>query len=71
MPRRGVLTDAEREFADQMGRDWAVNNPGLDAPYWVEGRQFKIGQTVTFKFRELSNDGIPKEARYWRGRDAE
>ena len=57
------LTDAEREFADQMARDWATNNPGIDAPYWVEGRQFKKGQTVTFKYRELSDDGIPKEAR--------
>jgi ATP-dependent DNA ligase len=65
------LTDAEREFADQMARDWAVNNSGIDAPYWVEGKQFKKGQTVTFKYRELSDDGIPKEARYWRRRDAE
>ena len=65
------LTDAEREFADQMARDWAVGNPGIDAPYWVEGTQFKKGQSVTFKYRELSDDGIPKEARYWRRRDAE
>jgi hypothetical protein len=26
---------------------------------------------VTFKYRELSDDGIPKEARFWRRRDAE
>ena len=26
------LTDAEREFADQMARDWAANNPGIDTP---------------------------------------
>jgi ATP-dependent DNA ligase len=65
------LTDAEREFADQLARDWATSNPGADAPYWVESRQFKKGQTITFKYRELSDDGIPKEARYWRRRDAE
>ena len=65
------LTDAEREFADPMARDWATNNPGIDAPYWAEGRQFKKGQAVTFKYRELTDDGIPKEARYWRRRDAE
>ena len=47
------------------------HNPGMDAPYWVEGKQFKKGQTVTFKYRELTDDGIPKEARYWRRRDAE
>jgi len=29
---------------------------------------FKRGQQVTFKYRELSDDGIPKEARYWRPR---
>ena len=65
------LTDAEREFAAQTARDWAVNKPGSDAPNWVEGQRFKKGQTVTFKYRELSDDGIPKEARYWRRRDAE
>ena len=65
------LTDAEREFADPMARDWAANNPGQDAPYWIEGKRFRKGQTVTFKYRELSDDGIPKEARYWRRRDAE
>ena len=65
------LTDAEREFGDQLARDWAANNPGIDAPYWVEGKHFTKGQTVTFKFRELSDDGIPKEARFWRRRDAE
>lgn len=27
---------------------------------------FKIGDTVTFKYRELTNDNHPKEARYWR-----
>jgi len=27
---------------------------------------FPIGTKVTFKYRELSNDGIPKEARYYR-----
>jgi DNA ligase-1 len=65
------LTDAEREFADPMARNWAANNPGIDTPYWVEGRQFKKGQMVTFKYRELSDEGIPKEARYFRRRDVE
>ena len=65
------LTDAEREFADPMARQWASNNPGTDAPCWVEGKHFRKGQAVTFKFRELSDDGIPKEASYWRRRDAE
>jgi len=65
------LSDKEREFCDQMARDWATSNPGQDAPYWVEGKHFKKGQMVTFKYRELSDDGIPKEARLWRLRDVE
>jgi hypothetical protein len=65
------LTDAEREFSEPSARQWAANNPGIDAPSWVEGKHFRLGQTVTLKYRELSDDGIPKEARYWRRRDAE
>ena len=37
------LTDAEREFADPMARDWAASNPGIDAPYWVEGKYVQEG----------------------------
>ena len=40
-------------------------------PAFFQGKSFKRGQTVTFKYRELTDDGIPKEARYWRRRDAE
>lgn len=29
---------------------------------------FKVGETVTYKYRELSDGGVPKEARYWRKR---
>ncbi len=65
------LTDAEREFTDQRAVDWAKQNPGQDAPEWVQGKHFKKGQAVTFKYRELTDDGIPKEARYWRRRDVE
>lgn len=27
---------------------------------------FLIGDTVTYRYRELSDDGVPKEARFWR-----
>lgn len=33
--------------------------------FWTN-KQFPIGSQVTFRYRELSNDGIPKEAAYWR-----
>jgi hypothetical protein len=65
------LTDVEREFADPVMRDYASTNPGKDMPAVCQGKSFKVGQAVTFKYRELSDDGIPKEARYWRRRDVE
>jgi hypothetical protein len=65
------LKDVEREFASGEMGVFAAANPGVDMPDWLQGRHFKKGQTVTFKYRELSDDGIPKEARYWRRRDVE
>lgn len=34
----------------------------------VETPHFKIGDLVTFKYREFTDDGIPKEGRFWRKR---
>jgi DNA ligase-1 len=62
------LTDAERQFDGEAASAWAAQNPGVDVPQWVDGRYFHRGQSVTFKYRELSDDGIPKEARYMRPR---
>ena len=64
------LTDAEREFANGQ-HTHATAHPGEDMPRDTQGKHFKVGQTVTFKYRELSDEGIPKEARYWRRRDVE
>jgi DNA ligase-1 len=63
------LTDEEREFLNLSMSQSAAENPGKDMPAFFQGRYFKVGQTVTFKFRELTDDGIPKEARYWRRRE--
>jgi len=65
------LTDAEREFLNPDMVRAATAKPGQDMPVFAQGRSFKVGQKVTFKYRELSDDGIPKEARYWRRRAAE
>jgi len=62
------LTDAEREFADESDMAWAREHPGQDMPEGTPAMMFKLGQRITFKYRELSDDGIPKEARYWRNR---
>jgi len=64
------LTDEEREFANPDMSANAVAHPGQELK-GCTGRFFKVGQTVTFKFRELSDEGIPKEARYFRRRDVE
>jgi DNA ligase 1 len=61
------LTDAERMFGKH--KDWAITNPGKDVPDWVESMCFDRGDIVTFKYRELSDGGIPKEAHYWRKRN--
>lgn len=57
------FTDQERELIP-LDADWARQNPGVE----MKGRclAFPIGTKVTFRYREVSNDGIPKEARYWR-----
>jgi len=65
------LTDEEREFLNlDMGR-MAAENPGEDMPAYFRGKHFKVGQTVTFLYRELTDDGVPKEARYFRKRGVE
>jgi DNA ligase-1 len=65
------LTHEERKFDDTgilLASGYAAKNPGKDMPAGTQGVHFKLGDSVTFKYRELSDDGIPKEARYWRKR---
>jgi hypothetical protein len=63
------LTDNEREFSNKRSSNEAVKNPGTDMPAWTEAKHFKRGQRITFIYRELSDEGIPKEARYLRKRN--
>jgi len=65
------LTDDEREFDNHQMVEYARSHPCKDMPSWIESKYFKIGQSITFKYRELSDDGIPKEARYMRQRGDE
>ena len=60
------LTNDERQFSKEWQMNYAWDRPGEDMPSDLSGLHFKIGDTVSFKYRELSDDGIPKEARYWR-----
>lgn len=46
---------------------WAMVHPGVEVNgEYITNPKFPIGSTITFRFRELSDDGVPKEARYWR-----
>ena len=60
------LTDEERQFDSPFGENIAILAPGKDMPAGTEGKHFKVGDTVEFRYRELSDTGIPKEARYLR-----
>lgn len=65
------LTDVEREFLTKADQEWAWQHPGEDLPGNTEAEHFVRGQQITFLYRELTKDGIPKEARYLRPRPAE
>jgi DNA ligase-1 len=63
------LNDDERELNSAAAIEWAKANPGKDLPETLtNAKHFKIGQVITFRYRELSDDKIPKEARYDRVR---
>ena len=65
------LTDEERLFATADQSLHAYEHPGEDMPNDFQGVCFKTGQRVTFKYRELTDDGIPKEACFFRKRGVE
>lgn len=62
------FTDAERELSNDAAM-WAANNP--DTKSYEGTKRFAHGSVVSFKYRGLTADGIPSEARYWRKREDE
>lgn len=62
------LTFADRllELGDRM---FATDHPGKAMPLCRRTPTFKLGDRVTFSYRELSDDGVPKEGSYMRIRD--
>lgn len=46
--------------------EWAYYSPETECPKDIEAIHFPRGSHVTFKYRELTDDGIPKEASYMR-----
>lgn len=57
------LNFAERECNDP---GTCSNYVGRQLPIEVQSLLIPTGSVITFKYRELTVDGIPKEARYWR-----
>jgi DNA ligase-1 len=63
------LTMQDRELASPAAVAWAEQHPEEELPAEFAGKYLRRGATITFKFRELSDEGIPKEGRMWRRRD--
>ena len=64
------FTDDERRLyiassVDEAEKDWAWRNPGELCPAWISCK-FALGSAVTFKYREKTTNGEPREARYYR-----
>lgn len=66
------FTDEERTLSTA-ATQWAVANPGAEAPpdIRIAVLAFPLGSRLSFKYRGLTADGIPMEARYWRKREDE
>jgi DNA ligase-1 len=63
------FTDAERELKWANGDSaypWCYAHPDMDCGEGITNPMFPRGSIVTFKYRELTDSGLPKEARFWR-----
>lgn len=63
------LTDEERTLSSEEAKRWAIINPGKVLPENMSAEYFSRGTYITFKYRGVTNDGIPMEAQYFRKRD--
>lgn len=61
------LNESERGLLSDWA-DWAIEHPGKIHPDGDGMKQFSLGQKIPFRYRELTRDGIPKEATYSRGK---
>jgi DNA ligase-1 len=71
------FTEAERVLTfinhytvknDLYAHKWAWKHPDATCPNFIQAKAFPPGTLVTFRYRGLTDDGIPQEARYWRKR---
>lgn len=66
----GIYTEGldPYEFAEEYAKDHEGEEYIGDAFQCIE---FPVGSTITFKYRELTDGGMPKDPRYWRDRPDE
>ena len=60
------FTEEERNYCNHAAQSAASQFPGDIAANNIRHHVFPRGKQVEFRYRELSDDGIPKEARYKR-----
>lgn len=61
-----VITEQGVNIPGEPADAYGILHPGEKVPDWIGSRMFPRGSKITFKYREMSNDNIPKEARYLR-----
>lgn len=74
------FTDEERQMAwnpsykgswagfnlEETIQEYGSRHPGQECTENVKNLMFPRGSRITYKYRELTDDGVAKEARYWR-----
>lgn len=63
------FTDKEREMEDMLGNSAEISGklcPGEIVVGHYHNPKFPRGSIVTYKYRETTDDGLPKEGRFWR-----
>jgi DNA ligase-1 len=63
------FTEEERRMSGPPKDQEGYVNPGLPVSGAWTNKNFPVGSRVTFRYRETTDKGLPKEARYWRKRE--
>jgi DNA ligase-1 len=63
------FTDEERQIEKMVDRTHATANPGV-VTHEPVSTKFPIGSTITFRYNEVTPEGKPRFARYWRQYEA-
>jgi DNA ligase-1 len=61
-----VLHPVEGMGGPEDAAEWAYEHDDAVVPDWINNPRFPRGTVVTIKYRETTDAGLPKEARYWR-----